>query len=120
MLGMKKKLISVIKLLREKNHYTQTKLAEELGISRQALIKYENMELEPPLSVVRLLSKLFGVGYDCIIDNQLPVELDEKDKERLLLIEKCFSNLKEHEKQAITEMARIMAMGTENADKRNY
>jgi DNA-binding XRE family transcriptional regulator len=40
MLGMKKKMISVIKLLREKNHYTQTKLAEELGISRQAMIKY--------------------------------------------------------------------------------
>ena len=47
---------SVIKLLREKNRYTQVKLAEEIGISRQALIKYENLELEPPLSVVRSLS----------------------------------------------------------------
>ena len=109
-------MISVIKLLREQNHYTQTKLAEELGISRQALIKYENMELEPPLSVVRQLSKLFGVGYECIIDNQLPVDLNGNDKERLLLIQKCFPSLKEHEKQAVTEMARIMASGTENTD----
>jgi len=100
---------SVIKLLREKNHYTQTKLSEDLGISRQALIKYENMELEPPVSVVRSLSKLFNISYDCIIDNYLPVDLTETDKERLLIIEKSFSKLNEQEKLAVTEMARIMA-----------
>ena len=53
---------SVIKLLREQNHYTQTRLAEDLGISRQALIKYENMEL------VNLNS--FGCGLDAIITDQ--------------------------------------------------
>ena len=100
---------SVIKLLREKNHYTQTKLSEDLGISRQALIKYENMELEPPVSVVRSLSKLFNISYDCIIDNYLPADLTETDKERLLIIEKSFSKLNEQEKLAVTEMARIMA-----------
>ena len=100
---------SVIKLLREKNHYTQTKLSEDLGISRQALIQYENMELEPPVSVVRSLSKLFNISYDCIIDNYLPVDLTETDKERLLIIEKSFSKLNEQEKLAVTEMARIMA-----------
>ena len=35
---------SVIKKLREQNRYTQTKLAEILGISRPTLINYENME----------------------------------------------------------------------------
>ena len=106
-------MTSVIKLLREQNHYTQTKLAEDLCISRQALIKYENMELEPPVSVVRSLSKIFGVGYDCIIDNHLPVELNENDRERISVIEKSFMSLKEHEKHAVTEMARIMAKGGE-------
>ncbi len=104
---------SVIKLLREKNHYTQTRLAEDLGISRQALIKYENMELEPPVSVIRSLAKLFGVGYDCLIDNYMPSELSKTDKEKLYTIEKSFAKLKEHEKLAVTEMARIMATGEE-------
>ena len=36
---------SIVKILREKNRYTQTGLAEKLGISRQALIKYENMKI---------------------------------------------------------------------------
>ena len=84
---------SVIKILREQNHYTQTKLAEDLEISRQALIKYENMELESPVSVVRSLSNIFGVSYDCIIDNYLPLELDDADKERLSVIEHSFVNL---------------------------
>jgi transcriptional regulator with XRE-family HTH domain len=55
---------SIIKILREKNRYTQVHLAELLGISRQALIKYENLEQEPPVSTIRTLSKLFGVEYE--------------------------------------------------------
>ena len=99
---------SIIKILREKNRYTQTALAEELGISRQALIKYENMELDLPLSVVRQLTKLFNVSYECLIDNCLPDENARVD-DRLKMIIKNFSKLKEHEKNAVSEMVRIMA-----------
>lgn len=100
---------SVIKLLREKNRYTQVKLAEEIGISRQALIKYENMELEPPLSVVRSLSKLFSVSYDCFIDNKLPEESNSEDAEMLSQFLKNIMKLNDSEKRAVFEMARIMA-----------
>ena len=74
---------SVIKILREQNRYTQTKLAEVLGISRPALINYENLEQDLPISVVKALSKLFNVSYECLIDNKLPKTEDEKDKEAL-------------------------------------
>ena len=100
---------SVIKLLREKNRYTQVKLAEEIGISRQALIKYENMELEPPLSVVRSLSKLFSVNYDCFIDNKLPEESNSEDAEMLSQFVKNIMKLNDSEKRAVFEMTRIMA-----------
>ena len=98
---------SIVRTLREKNRYTQTGLAEELGISRQALIKYENMESDLPLSVVRQLSKLFNVSYECLIDNSLPEESSEVDL-RLQLINQKFSKLEEHEKKAVSEMVRIM------------
>ena len=100
---------SVIKLLREKNRYTQVKLAEEIGISRQALIKYENMELEPPVSVVRSLSKLFSVNYDCFIDNKLPEDSNSEDADMLAQFVKNVMKLNESEKRAVFEMARIMA-----------
>ncbi|MBO7122369.1 MAG: helix-turn-helix transcriptional regulator [Treponema sp.] len=99
---------SIVRLLREKHRYTQTGLAEELGISRQALIKYENMELDLPLSVVRPLSKIFNVSYECLIDNCLPEENSEKDI-RLQQIIHRFPKLEEHEKRAVSEMVRIMA-----------
>ena len=104
---------SVIKILREKHRYTQVKLAEELGISRQALIKYENMELEPPLSVIRGLAKIFSVNYECLIDNKL---LDTNTSENEHMIEqfsKDFVKLKDSEKYAVLEMTRIMAKGGE-------
>lgn len=99
---------SIVRTLREKNRYTQTGLAEELGISRQALIKYENMELDMPLSVVRQLSKLFNVSYECLIDNSLPDEESETDIQLQMII-KSFPKLQDHEKNAVSEMVRIMA-----------
>lgn len=99
---------SVIKLLREQHRYTQVKLAEELGISRQALIKYEIMELEPPLSVIRELSTKFSVNYDCLIDNILLSEKFSEDEAMIAEFSKNFVKLNESEKRAVTEMARIM------------
>ncbi|MBR5966378.1 MAG: helix-turn-helix transcriptional regulator [Treponema sp.] len=100
---------SVIKLLREQHRYTQVKLAEELGISRQALIKYENMELEPPLPVIRELSRIFSVSYDCLIDNILPPEQSANDAAMIAQLAKNFVKLNDSEKRAVFEMARIMA-----------
>ena len=105
---------SVIKTLREKNRYTQVQLAKLLGVSRQALIKYENLEQEPQVATVRALSNLFGVSYDCIIDNKFPVDTSEADKERLAQIQKAFPLLREDEKLAVTEMIRIMAKPQES------
>lgn len=54
--------------LRKQNGYSQSILANILGISRQTYIKYESGELEPPLEVVRKLCKLYQVPYEFLID----------------------------------------------------
>lgn len=64
----------IIKSLREQHSYSQDELAQELGISRQTYIKYENGSCDMPLEIVRKLSKLFDVDYSCLIDNFLPLE----------------------------------------------
>ena len=104
---------SVIKILREQNRYTQVKLAEVLGISRQALIKYESLELEPPLSVIRGLAKLFSVNYEFLIDNKLPDANTSEDEQMIEQLSKDFVKLKDVEKYAVLEMTRIMAKGGE-------
>ena len=67
------------------------------------------MELEPPLSVVRSLSKLFSVNYDCFIDNKLSEESSSEESEVISQLVKNFKKLNDSEKRAVFEMARIMA-----------
>lgn len=55
--------------LRTENRYSQNLLAKELGISRQAYIKYETGEVEPSVEIVRKLSRIFHVSYAYLIDN---------------------------------------------------
>ena len=100
---------SIIKILREQNRYTQVKLAEELGISRQALIKYESMEQELPVNVIRGLSKIFSVSYEYFIDNTLPSPDIAEDEVMLKQLTRDFTKLKASEKKAVLEMTRIMA-----------
>lgn len=100
---------SVIKTLREQNRYTQVKLAKELGISRQALIKYESMEQELPVNVIRCLSRIFSVSYECFIDNKLPSPDIAEDEAMLKQLTRDFTKLNASEKKAVLEMTRIMA-----------
>ena len=100
---------SVIKKLREQNRYTQTNLEEIWEISRPTLINYENMEQDIPIPVVKSLSKLFNVSYECIIENKLPESVSEIDTENLKKINEWYPKLKQSEKQAVFEMIRIMA-----------
>lgn len=57
--------------LREDNRYTQTAMAKLLGISRQAYMKYETGEVEPPVEVIRRLKKIYNVSYEILIDNRV-------------------------------------------------
>lgn len=66
--------------LREDNRYTQTAMAKLLGISRQAYMKYETGEVEPPVEVIRKLKDVYKVSYEILIDNR--VDLLEKLSEK--------------------------------------
>lgn len=65
--------------LREDNRYTQTAMAKLLGISRQAYMKYETGEVEPPVEVIRKLKKIYNVSYEILIDNRVDLVSNEKN-----------------------------------------
>lgn len=65
--------------LREDNRYTQTAMAKLLGISRQAYMKYETGEVEPPVEVIRKLKEIYGVTYEMLIDNRTDLLRDTQD-----------------------------------------
>lgn len=63
-------MTEALKILREKNHYSQATIASYLGVSRQMYIKYENGDVEPSVQIVKQLCKLYKVSYEVILDNK--------------------------------------------------
>ena len=58
---------SMLKAYRKKNGYTQDEIAEKLGVSRQAVAKWERGESVPDIESVVLLAGIFGVTVDVLI-----------------------------------------------------
>lgn len=60
-------LKTVIYTLREKENLSQEKLAEILGVSRQAVQKWETGVSVPELSKIIEISKYFGISLDTML-----------------------------------------------------
>lgn len=58
---------SKIQALRKKTHMSQDELADKLGVSRQALSKWENDCTNPDVEKVILMSDLFSVTTDYLL-----------------------------------------------------
>lgn len=56
-----------LKTLRTEKHLSQKQLAELLGVSQQAICKYEKGLAEPDIAMLKKISGLFGVSVDYLI-----------------------------------------------------
>ena len=70
-----------LKELRVKNGLSQEKLAEQLGVSRQSVSKWEQGYAVPSSDNVLELSKLYGISADDILNCEAPkAAADEKEE----------------------------------------
>ena len=78
-----------IKRLRIQKKMTQEQLASLLGVSSQAISKWENYDTYPDGSLLLPLSKILGVSLDELFGNE-EVYLDDmlKKAERLMMTSK--------------------------------
>lgn len=60
--------------LRKKNGYSQEELASKLGLSRQAVSKWERAEASPDTDNLICLAKLYGVSLDDLLKTNESVE----------------------------------------------
>ena len=60
-------LADKIMTLRKKNTWSQEELAERIGVSRQAVSKWESAQAIPDLDKILLLAELFGVTTDYLL-----------------------------------------------------
>lgn len=60
--------------LRKKYNFTQEKLAEKIGVSRQTLSNWESDITSPDLVQASNLSKILKISLDELVDNNLEIE----------------------------------------------
>lgn len=60
-----------IKQLRQRKKLTQEKLAEKLGVSYQAVSKWENNANTPDISLLPQIANLFGVSIDTLFSDNI-------------------------------------------------
>ncbi len=104
--GGKGMLSKNIKRLRQINQYSQEKLAEKLGVSRQAIAKWENGETTPDLTNLLEIARLFQVTLDDLVhysENEYGLSVPPKGKH-------MFGSVKIDEKRCIEIPEEAMAV----------
>lgn len=66
--------------LRKKAYLSQEELAEKLGVSRQAISKWESAQSIPDLDKIIALSKLFSVTTDFLLKDEIEIEENVKEE----------------------------------------
>lgn len=66
--------------LRKKNNMSQEELAEKLGISRQAVSKWERAEASPDTDNLISLAKLYNVSLDDLLKSEDAPEPSRQDR----------------------------------------
>ena len=64
------KIGKFIKQIRQDNNLTQKDLADKLGVTYQAVSKWENGKNVPDIATLKEISKLFNTNIDEILDGE--------------------------------------------------
>lgn len=64
------KLCEKIALYRKKNGFSQEELAEKIGVSRQAVSKWETGDALPEITKLKALADTFNVTVDFLLDEE--------------------------------------------------
>lgn len=73
----------ILKKLRLNNNYTQEEVAYKIGVSRQAVAKWENGTTTPDIYNCIALAKLYGVSLDSLVtysDEKTGMDIPPKGK----------------------------------------
>ncbi len=80
------KIGEFLKKLRKDNNLTQSELADKLGVTYQAVSKWENGKNIPDIAIIKEISKIFDVNVDEIISGEKNKKTSKKDKMALIVI----------------------------------
>ncbi len=68
------------RIFRKKSGLTQEEVAEKLGVTRQAVAKWERGETSPDVEFCIMLAELYGTTVDALLCNSYIAEDDDNSK----------------------------------------
>lgn len=72
-----------LKLFRKRNGYTQEQVAERLGVSRQAVAKWERGESLPDIENVIALADMYEITVDSLVRNMAYADDDRDERKHM-------------------------------------
>ncbi len=91
-----------IKELRQSNNLTQEELAEQLGVSYQAISRWETCVTYPDITMLPIIARMFDVTVDYLLDVDI-VKKQEEIKKVLELNSTLFNQGKTNERKELLE-----------------
>jgi transcriptional regulator with XRE-family HTH domain len=68
--------------LRKNNYMTQEEFSKKVGVSRQAVYKWESGQSYPEAMALVKIKELFGISIDNLLDESFEVEAPERKRAR--------------------------------------
>lgn len=89
------KISEKIMMLRKQQGWSQEMLANELGVSRQTVYKWENDLSKPELEQIKRLTQLFNVSYELLLNEKIDeMALPNEHKAERILYRDVFDSKK--------------------------
>lgn len=95
-------LSDILKDLRQRKDITQADLAEYLGITQQAVARWERRKSEPDIETLKTLANYFNVSVDYLVGNERNNSRDFSDDEERLISD--YRKLDTFKKQTLSSM----------------
>lgn len=92
---MASKTSKIIADLRKQKDWSQTELANNSGVSREMIGKYERGDAVPSIDAAKKIADAFEVSMDYLVGEGVNVSFDKKNLKRLQDIEKLDNDTKD-------------------------
>lgn len=114
-----------LKKYRNINNYTQKQLAAVLGVTQQAVAKWETNKASPDPEMLKKISLIFNISVDALLDDsaksverKIPKDLNIFLQQSEIIFDGDIYNLTDEERAMVMQSLQVAFFAAKQANKR--
>ena len=114
-----------LKKYRKNNGYTQKQLAEAVGVTQQAVAKWETDKASPDPEMLQKISSMLNVTVDSLLDgatpkdkSKMPKDLNKFLQQSEIIFDGDTYNLTDEERELVIKSLEVALSAAKRANKR--